>query len=88
MSSVPHLGLAPCYRPLLWPCNAQIRVFATHKSLPVPRCISSPRDGKSAPTSTPPRGVQEDEDLCGRACYWNVLSVVGGGAAEGHGYST
>ena len=53
------LRLAPCYRPPLWPCRAQIRVFATHKSLPSPRRISSPRDGNQTPTLTPSRSVQE-----------------------------
>jgi len=56
-SFVPHLGLAPCYQPPLWPCSTQIRVFATHKSFPVHRCISR---RQASATSTPPRGVQED----------------------------
>jgi len=55
-----RLRLAPRYQPPLWPCNAQIRVFATHKSLPSPRRISSPRDGYPTPTPRPPRGVRED----------------------------
>ena len=59
-SFVLRLGLAPWYRPPLWPCSAQKRVFATLKSLPSPRRISSPRDGKPIPRPTPPRRVQED----------------------------
>ena len=59
-SFVPRLGLAPWYRSPLWPCSAQIRVFATHKSLPSPRRVSSPRDGKPTPTPKPPRRVQGD----------------------------
>jgi hypothetical protein len=60
---VPRLGLAPCHRPPLWPYNTQIRIFATHKSLPLPRRLSSPREGKPTPTSTPQGGREDVNEL-------------------------
>ena len=57
-SFVLRLGLAPRYRPPIWPCSTHIRVFATLKGFSSPRRISSPRDGKPT-TPTPPRRAQE-----------------------------